>query len=375
MTRKEFLQTIGGIAATSIAASGPFVPRAAAAPAPNNIMRGVTFYSFQEELYTRKMTLEDCVSIAHEFGADGLEVLGDAVIPGYPRLSNTFLKQWYSWMDKYGTTPVCHDMFLDIRINNLRTMSIDEEVDYLVRDIIYARKLKCRLIRCIAITPPQVMEKALPYAEKFGVKLALEVHSPWNFESDPVQRYLEVMNRMNSPYLGLCPDCGIFFKKFPRVVAERALRNGAQEKCVRYICECFDKHLDLGKGIKTIEDFTRPIGNQNKILETLKSMGANPADMAFFGISRAYTWNDPKCLLEFMPYIFHIHAKFLEMQEDYTEYSIPFDEIVKVLIEGKYEGYLSSEYEGGMHIQDKFEVDGVEQVRRQQVMLKRLLGK
>ena len=44
------------------------------------------------------------------------------------------------------------------------------------------------------------------------------------------------------------------------------------------------------------------------------------------------------------------------------------------LIEGGYDGYLSSEYEGNRHIQDVFEVDSVEQVRRQQEMFKKLLG-
>ena len=75
-----------------------------------------------------------------------------------------------------------------------------------------------------------------------------------------------------------------------------------------------------------------------------------------------------------MPYIFHIHAKFYEMLDDGTEYSIPYDKIVAVLIEGGYNGYLSSEYEGNRHIQDAFPVDSVEQVRRQHAMFERLLG-
>jgi hypothetical protein len=75
-----------------------------------------------------------------------------------------------------------------------------------------------------------------------------------------------------------------------------------------------------------------------------------------------------------MPYIFHIHAKFYEMQDDGSEYSIPYDKIVPVLIEGKFDGYLSSEYEGNRHIQDAFPVDSREQVRRQHAMFRRLLG-
>ncbi len=62
------------------------------------------------------------------------------------------------------------------------------------------------------------------------------------------------------------------------------------------------------------------------------------------------------------------------MLDDGTEYSIPYDKIIPVLIEGNFDGYLSSEYEGNRHIQDAHPVDSIEQVRRQQAMFARLLG-
>ena len=62
------------------------------------------------------------------------------------------------------------------------------------------------------------------------------------------------------------------------------------------------------------------------------------------------------------------------MTDEGEEYSIPYDEIIAVLREGGYRGYLSSEYEGNRHIQDAFPVDSVDQVRRHQQMLARLLG-
>jgi sugar phosphate isomerase/epimerase len=89
---------------------------------------------------------------------------------------------------------------------------------------------------------------------------------------------------------------------------------------------------------------------------------------------RHIVYTDPRRLLEYMPHIFHIHGKFYEMVDDSHEYSIPYDEVVPVLIEGGYSGYLSSEYEGNRHIQDIYPVDSVEQVRRQQAMFKKLLG-
>jgi hypothetical protein len=62
------------------------------------------------------------------------------------------------------------------------------------------------------------------------------------------------------------------------------------------------------------------------------------------------------------------------MTEDYVEPSIPYDEIVKVLKQGGYKGYICSEYEGNRWIQDAFPVDSIEQVRRQQEMFKKLIG-
>ena len=40
-----------------------------------DIKRGVSLYSFQEEYFLRKMTLEDCIAKAASFGAYGIEII------------------------------------------------------------------------------------------------------------------------------------------------------------------------------------------------------------------------------------------------------------------------------------------------------------
>ena len=50
------------------------------------------------------------------------------------------------------------------------------------------------------------------------------------------------------------------------------------------------------------------------------------------------------------------------------------NDIVPILIEGGYGGYIDSEYEGNRWIQDAFVVDSAAQVKQHQAMLKRLLG-
>ena len=61
------------------------------------------------------------------------------------------------------------------------------------------------------------------------------------------------------------------------------------------------------------------------------------------------------------------------MLPDFTDECLDYDNVVAVLKEIGYDGFISSEYEGNRTIDDAFEVDSVEQVARQHEMLKRLI--
>jgi hypothetical protein len=165
------------------------------------------------------------------------------------------------------------------------------------------------------------------------------------------------MHRTGSPALGLMPDMGTFVRRFPRVVSERALREGAKPELVDLIVRTYDDH-----------------GDTHALMDIVNYRHGGPLE---FGLARQathYIWSDPRSMLPHMPLIGHIQAKFYEMTDEGVEYSIPYDEIVPVLVEGGFDGYLSSEYEGNRHIQDALPVDSVEQVRRQHAMFARLLG-
>ena len=51
-------------------------------------------------------------------------------------------------------------------------------------------------------------------------------------------------------------------------------------------------------------------------------------------------------MIPLLPYVHCCHAKFMEMDDNCEETSIPYPEIVKMLVEHKWNGYLLSEYEG-----------------------------
>jgi hypothetical protein len=326
------------------------------APA-HQIKRGVSLYSFQEEYFLRTMSVEDCIRVAGEIGARGIELIPEQMIPGFPEVSVEFMENWFSWMERYGTTPVATDLFLDTKLHSGRWLTREEQIASVCRDVDIAVRLGATIVRAIINTPPEVMEEAAPYAEEQGVRLLLEVHAPFHYEHPWILQHLEVMHRTGSPALGLMPDMGTFVERFPRVVSERALRDGAKPELVDLIVKTYDDH-----------------GDTHALMDVVNYRGGGPVD---FGLARQathYIWSEPKAMLEHMPLIGHIQAKFYEMTEDEVEYSIPYDRIVPVLVEGGFDGYLSSEYEGNRHIQDVHPVDSVEQVRRQHAMFARLLG-
>ena len=321
------------------------------------IKRSVSLYSFQEEYFTRKFSLEDCISKSASVGAKGIEVLGEQMFPGFPHLSDSFVGQWHGWMAKYGTTPVCHDMFLDTKKFKNRLLTQDEEVESVVRDLKFASRLGFTVMRVIVSASPETMERCIPYAEQCGVRMAIEVHAPWSLDHPWIQRHLEVAERTGTKFYGVLPDCGIFTSRMPRVQRDRYVRNGVRPHMADSITSQYEKRV-LAEYI---------VGN-------VREMGGTPIEIQMAEQTRHQVWSSPRRLLEYMPYIFHIHGKFYEMIDEHTEYSIPYAEVIAALKKGGYDGYISSEYEGNRHIEDVHPVESLEQVRRHQAMLKELIG-
>ena len=85
-----------------------------------------------------------------------------------------------------------------------------------------------------------------------------------------------------------------------------------------------------------------------------------------------YTPNKPEDIIPLLPYVYCCHAKFINMSDEFQETTIPYPEIIKVLQENGYEGYLLSEYEGADKYDEGYEVG--QTLRKQHIMLKNLLG-
>jgi sugar phosphate isomerase/epimerase len=334
--------------------SGWLAPHAAEV---STMKRGVSLYSYQEEFFLRTMSLEDCIAHASSVGALGIEVIPEQSLPGFPNISDEQVAQWHGWMEKYGTTTSATDLFLDTKRHPDRWLTHDEQVASFHRDIDIAVRLGAPVIRAIINTPPEVMRDAAPYARDNGVRLLLEVHAPFHYSNPWILEHLEVMHAEGGVGLGLMPDMGTFVERFPRVVSERALRDGARPDLVDYVVKLYDDH-----------------GDTHALMDIVHYRGGGPVEMGLARQATHFIYRDPEELLPHMDLIGHVQAKFYEMVDDTTEYSIPYDRIIPVFEKGGYSGYLSSEYEGNRHIQDAHPVDSREEVRRQHAMFCALLS-
>ena len=81
--------------------------------------------------------------------------------------------------------------------------------------------------------------------------------------------------------------------------------------------------------------------------------------------------SDPALLSRIMPYIIHVHGKFFRM-ENGEEPTIRYEELIRTLVRGGYQGFVSSEYEGHQFSGD---ADSFAQVRAQQAMVKRYVAR
>jgi sugar phosphate isomerase/epimerase len=268
---------------------------------------GVTLYSYTGD-YGVTMTLEDCIADAVDAGATGIEILRETHIPGYPNPTDAWVDQWHGLMAKYGTTPTCYDCWVDSRKYKGRSLSLQESLDFLLRDMKLANRLgfklmkpKLGVISDDLIPDPvwrEMMERALPYAEELDVRISPEIHSPTPLKSKTVDDYMDLIAKTGTKHFGMLIDTGIFKTREGRKLAPG---------------EWADPILAI----------------------------------------------DPRDLIPFLPYVFQMHAKFWHFSEDLEEGSIPYESVVKALNEGGYTGNLSAEYEGPRDI-----YAGNDQVRR-----------
>ena len=297
----------------------------------------VSLYSLQDEYLNHRMNLEQCMQFVKETGAEGVEILPDQMIKNTPDASQEELAKWHSYLKETGLKPVIADIFLNTNLYKNRTLTHRECVDLLVKELELANRMGLHLVRLVSMVPYWVLEPLLPYCEKYDVAVALEVHAGMAFDEPRTVEFIHEMKRLNSKYIGLVIDTGIFCRRFPRVVRNYEMSIGCSAALFDYIEAQFtedggDYHKTF---VKTGGKFPPEVDAQ-----------LTDHDRLMAPIQDGYENYPFSALDEYMPYIKHFHFKLFEMTEEGPEYSMDYKGLLQYLHDHDYDGYVSTEYEG-----------------------------
>ncbi len=279
--------------------------------------RGVALYSYSAEFGLTK-SLEECFEDICDMGAHGIEILANTHIENYPYPTDAWVDKWFRLCDKYEIVPVEYGNWIDSYVLGGRELTAEESGEMLKRDIRLAHRLGFSVMRTKMpvisddLAPVsnwrKIIRLALPTAEKLGIRMCPEIHTPTNLKSRMVADYVDFIEETKTKSFGLNIDFSVFRTKF-------------------------------GEG-----DYRDP----------------------------NYTPNEPRDLIPLLPYIYCCHAKFIHMSDDFEETVIPYKEIIKVLKDHQWDGYLLSEYEGADKYDEGYEVG--QTLRKHHIMMKNYIG-
>ena len=347
----------------------------------NDIKRGVSLYSYQDHFYFRKLDLEDCIAAVADLDAEGFEILPEQMITEWPHISEDFRAKWEGWMERYDVVPVTLTHFSDRLMWKNKQLTDDELFERSVMYIKVASKLGCKILRMMHsyhggkpggdlhisacdLLNAKIAERLLPVCEDYDVTMALECHAPTSIDDPCQEEFLEAVERTGIHRMGLQADMSSFQVIDSIVSRDYHVRMGGTPELIDYIRAEGSK---VARGLYV---------DKEKIEEYLIKNHANEVDMHYYNIQVKYcmvaTTNET--LKKYAPHLVYIHAKFNWANEDCSIDEIDYPGAIKALREGGYKGYINSEFEGNRWMNDLGDVDEIEQVRRQHVLFKGLLG-
>lgn len=297
-----------------------------------NIKLGLTLYCFTPEYAKGILDLEGIIRTASQMGYTGYEMVATQMSPDYPFVSQEFVGQLTDLNRKYGMEIISYAANMDRGMRPDRNLTEDEMLARAITDVKSANKLGCHVMREQFLCGPNVLKRLAPYAEEYDVKVGIEIHNPEYPTSPYMQEYTKVIEESGSKYIGFIPDFGCFATKPNKPNWDAALRNGATEEM-----------LNLAAKLRYDEV---PMDEARKIM---LEHGANGAAMGAFqgmyGFVTFYNEPDLEGLKKIMPYCVEMHGKFHYVHSDLHEHSIPYEQILPIVQESDFDGYIMSEYE------------------------------
>jgi sugar phosphate isomerase/epimerase len=310
---------------------------------------GVTMYSFNADYYSYRYSLEDAFAAIGSLGTgQGVEIVAPQVMRSFPDPSEEFETVFRRLVDRYGLVPSAYGAYGDGARFPGRWANVDEQVDYLSRQLRAAARMGFPVVR--VQFEEAVLTRLVPLAEHLGVRMGMEIHAPMTVEGlTPV---LDRVKAIDSAALGIIPDCGAFCHSCAEVYLRRFRDQGVPKDIVEYIATAWQVRTPIAEVLDEVDK--RGGGELGRLMADESNI--------YFGHS------EPKALAPLIPYIVHVHGKFFGIDETGTDSAVRFPELVDVLLEGGYSEVISCEYEG--HHWDR-SANALDQIRTIQSYLRR----
>jgi len=288
---------------------------------------GVTLHSFASEYCSLIWTLEDLLSMAGQLGG-GVEIVGPSHQRGFPYLTDEFESIFRSAVDRHGLTPTSYGSYADPFQLPDRNLSEDELVEYTIPQLQGAARLGFPIVRLQHYTA-EVIDRLLPWADKLDVILGWELHVPMMLKSAKTQQLLALIEKFDSPRLGIIPDAGIFARSVSQDHIQAGRQIGMKEETIQAALTAWEQDKELEEGLELI-------GSPDP-----ESSVTTWAGMLWDTFGRS----DPAELADVIDHVVHVHGKFFNIV-DGEEPDLRYRELVASLMRNGYTGWISSEYEG-----------------------------
>jgi sugar phosphate isomerase/epimerase len=298
----------------------------------SNIKLGISLYCFTDEYVKGKLTLEECIRTAAEFGAEGFELVGTQMLPSYPFVSDKDINEFKAMTNAYGIEFVSYGANSDRGVRSDRDLTEEELLQSAIIDLKTAHKLGCKVMRAQPLLSPTAFGKLAPYAENYGIKVGIEIHNPETPTSPFIQKFLEEIDRTGSKYLGFVTDFGTFATRPNKPHWDEALANGAPLELLEMAAQLRYDGISREEARQRLLD----AGANEAVLGALQGM---------YGFVTFYKEPDFEGLKKIMPYNVHFHGKFHYLDENLDEASIPYKEILEIIDHSDFDGYIMAEYE------------------------------
>jgi sugar phosphate isomerase/epimerase len=329
--------------------------------ADTGIKLGITLYSLTSEFAAGLYTPETLIkAVADNDIGPGVEFNFAQMLRSYPDVDDAFVKLWFDSLERYGLEASAVGTNLDMGRRKGQDMSPDEEYEFFSRQLKSAHTLGFKTI-VIRSAGKELLRRLLPLAEKYDQRLGYEIHAPSGPNDPKVLEIREVYDELGSDRLGFTADFSSTMHSLSPTLLRTLSQMGMPERYFEVMDEIWHEPTPMYVRNQKFEDFLTAENFDFARLGPFTRLAFN-----MHGLVPAEEW------LDIMPQIFHVHAKFYDIDAEGNEPAMDIPLIVQQFVKGGYRGYLSSEWEGHA-FSDLGEADPIDLVKKQHALMRRTI--